>query len=93
MRQRIAALLADASTAEHGARIRADRLPLVRHRASQETGAGRGCVAMRIVHRATHFAVTASVPAAVRAKRSGRYMSSTVAAGCTNEPGVTARTM
>ena len=37
--------------------------------------------------------VTSSRPAAVRANRSGRYMSSTVAAGCTNEPGVTARTM
>src|SRR5690606_10010577 len=38
-------------------------------------------------------AVTTSEPAFVRAWRSGRYMSSTDAAGCTKWPGVTARTM
>ena len=38
-------------------------------------------------------AVTTSEPTFVRAWRSGRYMSSTDAAGCTKRPGVTARTM
>ena len=36
---------------------------------------------------------TSTVPAAVRAFSSGRYMSSTVAAGCAKVPGETARTV
>ena len=39
-----------------------------------------------------HFALISMVPVAVRPKRSGRYMSSTLACGSTYLPGDTART-
>lgn len=48
---------------------------------------------LRAARMARAYSVTVIVSKRVRAKRSGRYMSSTLAAGWANAPGRTARTM